>query len=93
MQFTATVAVQPTPELADWSELEVPFAEPEVPEELVEHELEVLRESVAELAPSRTARRAPATLVVDALDENGEGQRDSWSSSAPAGSSRRSSAR
>ena len=76
-QFTATVAVQPKPEPADWSQLEVPFAEPEVPQELVEQELEALRESVAELAPveDRPAHTGDV-LVVDALDENGEGQRD-----------------
>jgi trigger factor len=76
-QFTATVAVQPKPEPADWSQLEVPYAEPEVPQELVEQELEALRESVAELAPveNRPAHTGDV-LVVDALDENGEGQRD-----------------
>src|SRR4051794_650324 len=76
-QFTATVAVQPKPEPADWSQLEVPYGEPEVPEELVEQELEALRESVAELAPveDRPAHTGDV-LVVDALDENGEGQRD-----------------
>src|SRR5436190_23216817 len=35
-RFTATVAVQPKPEPADWSQLEVPYAEPEVPQELVQ---------------------------------------------------------
>src|SRR4051812_32242605 len=76
-QFTATVAVQPKPEPADWSQLEVPYGEPEVPQELVEQELEALRESVAELAPveDRPAQTGDV-LVVDALDENGEGQRD-----------------
>jgi trigger factor len=76
-QFTATVAVQPKPVPADWSQLEVPFAEAEVPQELVEQELEALRESVAELAPieDRPAHTGDV-LVVDALDENGEGQRD-----------------
>src|SRR6185437_9085707 len=76
-QFTATVAVQPKPVPADWSQLEVPYAEPEVPEELVEQELEELRASVAELTPveGRPARTGDV-LVVDALDENGEGQRD-----------------
>src|SRR6266576_3076656 len=76
-EFTATVAVQPKPEPADWSQLEVPFAEAEVPQELVEQELEALRESVAELAPGedRPAHTGDV-LVVDALDENGEGQRD-----------------
>src|SRR6184192_1915372 len=50
-QFTATVSVQPKPEPADWTTLEVPYAEPEVPAEVVDQELEELRGSVAELAP------------------------------------------
>jgi trigger factor len=76
-RFTATVAVQPKPEPADWTELEVPYAEPAVAAELVDQELEALRESVAELAPveGRPARTGDV-LVIDALDENGEGQRD-----------------
>ena len=75
--FTATVAVQPKPEPADWSQLEVPYAEPDVPSEDVDQELEALRETVAELAPveDRPARTGDV-LVIDALDENGEGQRD-----------------
>ena len=57
-QFSATVAVQSLPELADWSALEVPAAEAEVPQELIEAELEVLRVTVADLAPvdGRAAR-------------------------------------
>ncbi len=76
-QFTATVAVQPKPEPADWTQLEVPYAEPDVPQDVVEQELEALRESVAELAPveDRPARTGDV-LVVDALDAEGEGQRD-----------------
>jgi len=76
-QFTATVPVQPRPEPADWTELEVPYTEPEIPEELIEQELEELRASVAELAPveGRPARTGDV-LVVDAIDESGEGQRD-----------------
>src|SRR5919201_715976 len=50
-RFTATVSVQPKPEPADWTTLEVPYAEPEVPAEIVDQELEELRGSVAELAP------------------------------------------
>ena len=75
--FTATVAVQPKPEPADWSQLEVPYAEPDVPSEVVDQELEALRETVAELAPveDRPARTGDV-LVIDALNENGEGQRD-----------------
>jgi trigger factor len=74
--FTATVAVQPTPEPADWTQLEVPYAEPEVPAELVDQELEALRDSVAELAPVERAARTGDVVVIDALDEHGEGQRD-----------------
>jgi trigger factor len=78
-EFTATVAVQPTPEVADWSQLEVPAGEPEVPNELIEAELEVLRTSVAELAPvdGRPAREGDV-LVIDLVSQNGraEAQRD-----------------
>jgi len=75
--FTAEVAVQPLPEVADWNGLEVPAPEPEVPEELVERELEVLRASVAELVPveGRPAQDGDV-LVVDLVDETGEAQRD-----------------
>jgi trigger factor len=76
-QFTATVAVQPKPELADWSSLEVPAAEAEVPEELVEAELEVLRATVADLAPveGRPAREGDV-LLVDLTSRDGDAQRD-----------------
>ena len=75
--FAATVEVQPLPEIVDWTTLEVPRAEVEVPEESVEAEVEALRESVAELAPveGRPAR-AGDTVVVDIVDPEGEAQRD-----------------
>jgi len=76
-RFTATVAVQPKPELPDWSGLEVPYAEPEVPSELVEQELEALRSSVAELVPIEDRPVAQGdTLVVDLVGDAGEAQRD-----------------
>ncbi len=76
-QFTATVTVQPKPEPADWTQLEVPAAEPEVPAELVDQELEALRSTVAELAPveGRAAREGD-TVVVDLVNPAGEAQRD-----------------
>ncbi len=76
-QFTATVAVQPTPELADWSTLEVPAAEAEVPEELIEAELEVLQGTVADLEPveGRPAREGDV-LIVDLVSGDGDAQRD-----------------
>src|SRR4051812_7917725 len=50
-QSTATVAVQAKPEVPDWTTLEVGAVEAEVPEELVERELDALRATVAELVP------------------------------------------
>jgi trigger factor len=75
--FTAEFAVQPKPELPDWKELEVPAAEPEVPQDLIDHELAVLRSSIAELAPVEGRAAALGdTVVVDLLNEGGESQRD-----------------
>jgi trigger factor len=76
-RFTATVAVQPKPELADWRGLEVPFAEPDVPAELVDRELEALRSAVAELIPVEDRPVAEDdTLVVDLVGDGGEAHRD-----------------
>jgi trigger factor len=75
--FTATVEVQALPELVDWTQLEVPRAEVEVPHESVDAEIEALRESVAELAPAADRpARAGDTLVVDLVDSDGEAQPD-----------------
>jgi trigger factor len=75
--FAATVDVQPLPEIVDWTTLEVPKSEAEIPDEAVDAEIEALRESVAELAPvdGRPARPGD-TVIVDLVDEEGEGQRD-----------------
>jgi trigger factor len=75
-RFTATVPVLPKPDLADWKQLQVPYAEPDVPDDLVEHELNVLRSTVAELAPvdDRPAQ-AGDTIVLDLVAGEG-GQRD-----------------
>ena len=75
--FSATVEVQPTPEIVDWTTLEVPRPEAEVPEELVQQELDGLRNSVAELVPAddREAREGD-TLVIDLASESGGGQSD-----------------
>ncbi|MBA2476023.1 MAG: trigger factor [Actinobacteria bacterium] len=76
-RFTATVDVQPLPEVADWTALEVPRAEAQVPEEAIEQELTVLRSAVAELAPveGRPAREGD-TVVVDLVNPSGETQHD-----------------
>jgi trigger factor len=75
--FSATVDVQPKPELVDWTQLEVPRIEVEVPEEAIEQALEGLRGDVAELVPAdgRPAREGD-TAVIDLLSASGEGQRD-----------------
>lgn len=74
--FTATIDVQPIPEIVDWTTLEVPRAEAEVPEELVQQELEALRRSVAELVPANRPAQEGDTVVVDLVSPNGESQSD-----------------
>jgi trigger factor len=75
-EFTATVAVQAKPELPDWKQLEVGIAEVEVPGELVQHELDALRATVAELVPVEGRPVAPDdTVVVDLVAED-ETRRD-----------------
>jgi trigger factor len=74
-RFTATVPVAPKPEVADWTALEVPAVEPEVPAEVVDAEVERLRSSVAELVPvSGRPVQAGDTVVLDlvALEEGKE---------------------
>jgi trigger factor len=75
--FSATVQVQPKPTLVDWTKLEVPRIEVDVPEEAVDQAVEALRGDVAELVPAdgRPAREGD-TAVIDLLSPNGEGQRD-----------------
>jgi trigger factor len=75
--FTAEFSVEPKPDVPDWRELEVPYVEPEIPDGLVEDELDVLRSTVAELAPvdGRSAQEGD-TLVVDLVNTVGESQRD-----------------
>jgi trigger factor len=74
--FTATVSVLPKPEVADWTKVQVPYAEPEVPEDFVDHELNVLRSTVAELKPAEgRAAEAGDTIVLDLIADEG-GQRD-----------------
>jgi trigger factor len=74
--FRATVDVQPKIEPADWTKLEVPAAEPEVPEEVVQAELNALRDAVAELAPAERPVQEGDTVVVDLVGPSGEAQRD-----------------
>ncbi len=64
-EFTATFAVQPKPELPDWSELEVPAVEPELPAELVEQALQELQSTAAELSPADRPAQPGDVLVLD----------------------------
>ena len=75
--FSATVEVQPKPEPADWSQLEVPKVEAEVPAEAVQAELEALQKTVGELVPveGRPAEDGD-TAIVDMISEDGTAQRD-----------------
>jgi trigger factor len=76
-KFSATVAVLPKPEIADWTELEVPAAEAEVPAELVDNELERIRETVAELVPVEGRPvQAGDTVVIDITGNGLPPQRD-----------------
>jgi trigger factor len=76
-RFTATVPVLPKPEVVDWKQLQVPYAEPEIPEDLVDHELNVLRSTVAELAPvSDRPAQAGDSIVLDLNTDDGGGQKD-----------------
>ena len=70
--FSATVEVQPKPEPADWTTLEVPKVEAEVPEEAVQAELETLQRIAAELVPveGRPAQEGD-TVVIDLVAEDG----------------------
>ena len=76
-RFTATVTVQQKPEVADWTQLEVPYGDADVPDELISESLEELRASVAELAAVeyRPARECD-TVVVDLVSSTGESHRD-----------------
>jgi trigger factor len=75
--FTAEFDVQPKPELVDWTTLEVPRADAEVPEELIEQELAALQHAVAELTPvDGRAVQEGDTVVVDVVNPEGETQRD-----------------
>jgi trigger factor len=76
-RFSATVEVQPKPEPADWTQLEVPKHEAEVPAEAVQTELEALQKTVGELVPveGRPAQDGDIA-VIDLIADDGSAQRD-----------------
>jgi trigger factor len=75
--FTAEFPNQGAAEPADWTTLEVPRLEPEVTDEVVDAELEVLQRTVASLSPTdgRLAREGDVA-VVDIVSDDGSGQKD-----------------
>jgi len=75
-RFTATVAVQEKPELPDWTTLEVPAAEPEVPDELVDQALHELQETGADLSPVDGRPTQSGDVVVLDLVLPGDARRD-----------------
>jgi trigger factor len=76
-RFTATVAVQPKPEPADWTKLQVPRINADVPEDVIDAELEVLQTAVADLSPAedRTAQHGDV-VVIDVAGPTDEAERD-----------------
>jgi trigger factor len=76
-RFSATVEVQPKPDPADWSQLEVPKHEAAVPAEAVQAELEALQKTVGEfvVVEGRPAEDGD-TAVVDLIADDGSAQRD-----------------
>jgi trigger factor len=75
--FSATVAVLPKPEVADWTELEIPAPEAEVPAELVDQELARVQQAAAELAAVDHRPVQPGdTVVIDVTGADMAPQRD-----------------
>jgi len=76
-EFSATFPVPAKPELPDWKTLEVGAYEPDVPEELVQQELDAVRATVAELVPVEGRPVGPEdTIIVDLVSPGGETRRD-----------------
>ncbi len=70
--FTAEFAVQAKPDPADWTTLEVPRREAEVPDEVISGQLEGLQRMVAELSPveGRPAQEGDVAVVDIVSDES-----------------------
>ena len=76
-EFSAIFPVPAKPELPDWKTLEVGAYEPEVPEELVQQELDAVRATVAELVPVEGRPVGPEdTVIVDLVSPGGDTRRD-----------------
>jgi trigger factor len=77
-RFSATVAVQPKPQLPDWKTLEVPYQDPQVPDSAIGEALELVQSTVAELSDVDGRAAQPGdTLVVDLVQvDGGTAERD-----------------
>ena len=65
LRFSIEVAVRPSAELGEYKGLEVGRAEPEVPEEAVETEINRLREGFARLNPVERAAKEGDVVLID----------------------------
>jgi trigger factor len=65
LTFKATVQVRPKATLGEWRGVEVGRAEPEVPEDALEQQLEALRERAARLTPVERPAATGDFLIVD----------------------------
>jgi trigger factor len=74
--FVAEFPVQPKVEPADWRELEVPRLEVEIPEEVVQAQLEELQRSVADVVPVEGRPAQAGDVVVVDLVAGETAQRD-----------------
>ena len=72
-RFTATVSVQPKPQPADWTKLEVPRMDADVPEDVIDAELEVLQSAVADLSPAEGRAAHHGDVVVIDLEGPADG--------------------
>ena len=69
--------MQPPVVPADWTTLEVPKLEVEVPDEIVDGQLQVLQQGVASLSPVEGRPARPGDVaVIDIEDDDGHGQRN-----------------
>ena len=75
-RFTAEFPVQPKPEPADWTELEVPKLEVEIPAEALQGQLEELQRIAAEVVPvDGRAVQEGDVAIVDLVSDD-QAQRD-----------------
>jgi trigger factor len=69
------VDVQAPADVADWTALEVPYVEPEIPDDLVGEAIDHLRQMAASLSPVERPAQLGDVLVIDVVGED-EAQRD-----------------